>query len=157
MGGTGTTGAHPYGTDSDYSAHYDGFMFYASTANPHHLAPNSVDVVGTDTATSGEFDTANHNYDVSWFNQLVSSIHDGTLSASHLPAVTYLKAPVYEDRPPGLPPTRSTSRSWLVNEVNSIETAAHLGQHRHLHHLRRLGRLVRPPVQRRHQPLRHHS
>ena len=35
-------------------------------------------VVGTDTATPGEFDTANHNYDVSSFNQLVSAIHDGT-------------------------------------------------------------------------------
>jgi phospholipase C len=120
VGGTGTSGAHPYGTDSDYSAHYDGFMFYASTANPHHLAPNSLDVVGTDTATSGEFDTANHNYDVSWFNQLVSSIHNGTLSASHLPAVSYLKAPVYQT---GHPATSDPidEQNWLVNEVNSIE------------------------------------
>ena len=80
LGGTGNTGANPYGVDSDYSAHYDGFMFYAATANPHHLAPSSLNVVGTDTATSGEFDTANHNYDVSWFNQLVSGIHSGTVS-----------------------------------------------------------------------------
>jgi phospholipase C len=120
VGGTGTTGAHPYGVDSDYSAHYDGFMFYASTANPHHLAPTSLNVVGTDTATSGEFDTANHNYDVSWFNQLVSAIHAGTLSASHFPAVSYLKAPVYET---GHPATSDPidEQNWLVNEVNSIE------------------------------------
>ena len=106
--------------DSDYSAHYDGFMFYASTANPHHLAPTSLNVVGTDTATPGEFDTANHNYDVSWFNQLVSSIHDGTLPASHLPAVSYLKAPVYET---GHPATSDPidEQTWLVNEINSIE------------------------------------
>ncbi len=120
VGGTGTTGAHPYGTDSDYSSHYDGFMFYASTANPHHLAPTSLDVVGTDTSTSGEFDTANHNYDVSWFNQLVSGIHNGTLSASHFPAVSYLKAPVYET---GHPATSDPidEQNWIVNEVNSIE------------------------------------
>ena len=120
VGGTGTSGAHPYGVDSDYSAHYDGFMFYASTANPHHLAPTSLNVVGTDTATPGEFDTANHNYDVSSFNQLVSAIHDGTMPASHLPAVTYLKAPVYQT---GHPATSDPidEQTWLVNEVNSIE------------------------------------
>jgi phospholipase C len=120
IGGTGTTGAHPYGTDSDYSAHYDAFMFYSSTANPHHLAPAALNVVGTDTATPGEFDTANHNYDVSWFNQLVSSIHDGSLSPSHLPAVSYLKAPVYET---GHPATSDPvdEQTWLVNEINSIE------------------------------------
>ncbi len=120
VGGTGTSGAHPYGVDSDYSAHYDGFMFYASTANPHHLAPTSLNVVGTDTATPGEFDTANHNYDASSFNQLVSAIHDGTMPASHLPAVTYLKAPVYQT---GHPATSDPidEQTWLVNEVNSIE------------------------------------
>ena len=32
--------ARTYGTDANYSAHYDAFQFYASTANPHHLAPD---------------------------------------------------------------------------------------------------------------------
>jgi phospholipase C len=120
VGGTGNTGAKPYGVDSDYSAHYDAFMFYAATANPHHLAPSSLNVVGTDTATSGEFNTANHNYDVSWFNQLVSGIHSGTVSPSHLPAVSYLKAPVYQT---GHPATSDPidEQNWLVNEINSIE------------------------------------
>jgi phospholipase C len=120
VGGTGTTGARPYGVDSDYSSHYDAFDFYASTANPHHLAPASLDVVGTDTATPGEFDTANHNYDVSWFNQLVSSIHDGSISLSHFPAVSYLKAPVYQTGHPGTSDPID-EQNWIVNEVNSIE------------------------------------
>jgi phospholipase C len=120
LGGTGKTGANAWGTDADYSAHYDAFMYFASTANPHHLAPASLDVVGTDTATPGEFDTANHNYDVSQFNQLASAISNGTEPASHLPAVTYLKAPVYET---GHPATSDPidEQNWLVNEVNAIE------------------------------------
>src|SRR5207245_6480149 len=27
---------------TDYSPHHEPFMYYASTANPHHLPPNSV-------------------------------------------------------------------------------------------------------------------
>ncbi|MGP0032114.1 MAG: alkaline phosphatase family protein [Acidimicrobiales bacterium] len=119
--GTGKTGANPWGTDSNYSAHYDGFQFYASTANPHHLAPTSLSVVGTDTATPGEFDTANHNYDVSEFNDLVSAIQGGTLPATNFPAVSYLKAPVYET---GHPATSDPidEQNWLVSEINSIES-----------------------------------
>jgi phospholipase C len=120
LGGTGTTGANAWGATANYSAHYDGFQFYASTANPHHLAPASLDVVGTDTATPGEFDTANHNYDVSDFNDLVSDIQAKTIPASHFPAVSYLKAPVYET---GHPATSDPidEQTWLVNEINAIE------------------------------------
>jgi phospholipase C len=120
VGGTGTTGAKAYGTEADYSAHYDGFQFYASTANPHHLAPTSLGVVGTDTATPGEFDTANHNYDVSTFNSLVSAIGDGSVPASHLPAVTYLKAPVNETGHPASSDPID-EQVWLTSEINAIE------------------------------------
>jgi phospholipase C len=121
LGGTGATGTDPWSTTANYSAHYDGFQFYASTANPHHLAPTSLGVVGTDTASPGEFNTANHNYDVSDFNDLVSAIDDGQLPASHLPAVSYLKAPVYET---GHPATSDPidEQNWLVTEVNAIES-----------------------------------
>jgi phospholipase C len=121
LGGTGKTGAEPYGTTNNYSAHYDGFQFYASTANPHHLAPASLGVVGTDTATPGQFDTANHNYDVSEFNDLISAIGSDQLPASNFPAVSYLKAPVYET---GHPATSDPvdEQAWLVNEVNAIES-----------------------------------
>ncbi len=116
LGGTGQ-----YGTEATYSAHYDGFQFYASTANPHHLAPTSLDVVGTDTATPGEFNTANHNYTVDTFNDLVTAIDHGRLPADHFPAVTYLKAPVYETgHPASSDPI--TEQNWIVSEVNKIES-----------------------------------
>jgi phospholipase C len=121
LGGTGTTGKKAYGTEANYSAHYDGFAFYASTANPHHLAPASLNVVGTDTATPGEFNTANHNYTVNTFNDLVTAIEHGQLPATHLPAVSYLKAPVYETgHPASSDPI--TEQSWIVTEVNKIES-----------------------------------
>jgi phospholipase C len=121
VGGTGTTGAKAYGTTADYSAHYDPFQFYASTANPHHLAPSSLGVVGTDTATPGEFDTANHNYDVSTFNSLAAAIKKGSMPADRLPAVSYLKAPVYET---GHPATSDPEdeQVWLTTEIDTIES-----------------------------------
>ena len=90
-------GAKAWGTKADYIPHHEPFQYYSSTANPHHLAPKSLSVVGTDTATPGKFNTANHQYDMSTFDDLVSAIHQGKLSSSHLPAVSFLKAPGYED------------------------------------------------------------
>jgi phospholipase C len=121
LGGTGATGADPWGTNANYVEHWEPFQFYASTANPHHLAPSSLGAVGTDTASPGEFNTANHNYDVTTFNSLVSAIDNGSLPASNFPAVSYLKAPVYET---GHPATSDPidEQDWLVNEVNAIES-----------------------------------
>ncbi len=112
LGGTGQ-----YGYKDDYIAHHEPFDYYVSTANPHHLTlntdaggndlltgPDSLSTLGTDTQTfSGgygvgpQFDTPNHNYDISDFDQLVSAIAHGQLPASALPAVSFLKAPGYED------------------------------------------------------------
>ena len=115
VGGTGQ-----WGTKTDYIAHHEPFQYYASTANPHHLAPTSLDVVGTDTATPGEFNTANHQYDMSTFDQLVSAIHNGELSPSHLPAVSFLKAPGYEDGHAAYSDPID-EQNFVVNEINSIE------------------------------------
>jgi phospholipase C len=115
LGGTGQ-----WGTKSDYIPHHESFQFYASTANPHHLAPVSLGVVGTDTAMSGEFNTANHQYDTSWFNGLVASIKARTVPASHFPAVSFLKAPGYEDGHAGYSDPVD-EQAWIVNEINSIE------------------------------------
>jgi phospholipase C len=101
LGGTGTSGAHPWGVKADYIPHHEPFQYYASTGNPHHLPPASLGVVGRDTQsyTGGKpnFDTANHNYDLSVFDQLVSGISSGQLGASALPAVSFLKAAGYQD------------------------------------------------------------
>ena len=47
LGGTGKTGALPFGTKPDYIPHHEPFQYYPSTANPHHLRPGSVDMIGS--------------------------------------------------------------------------------------------------------------
>ncbi|MGH9121474.1 MAG: phospholipase C [Acidimicrobiales bacterium] len=120
MGGTGQ-----WGTESDYIPHHQPFQYYASTANPHHLAPASLSVIGTDTQSftaSGQpqFNTANHQYDMSDFNNLVASISAGNLSPSHLPAVSYLKAPAYEDGHAGDSDPVDEQR-FVTEEINALE------------------------------------
>jgi len=114
LGGTGQ-----WGNKGDYIPHHEPFQYYASTANPHHLAPTSLSAVGTDTATPGHFDTANHQYDLTWFNALVEAIHDGTTPASALPAVSFVKAPGFQDGHAGYSDPID-EQAFLVNEINSI-------------------------------------
>jgi phospholipase C len=115
LGGTGQ-----WGTKADYIPHHEPFQYYASTANPHHLAPTSLSVVGTDTATPGKFNTANHQYNLSTFNQLVAAIKNKALSASHLPAVSFLKAPGYEDGHASYSDPIDEQK-FVTDEVNSLE------------------------------------
>ena len=110
-------GSGQWGYKDDYIAHHEPFDYYASTANPHHLAPASLSSIGTDTQSyvgrAPQFDTANHNYDTSDFDQLVAAINSGTMPSSPLPAGTFLKAPGYEDGPAAYsdPPTSRRSSS----------------------------------------------
>ncbi|HEV3370739.1 MAG TPA: alkaline phosphatase family protein [Acidimicrobiales bacterium] len=115
LGGTGQ-----WGTKADYIPHHEPFQFYASTANPHHLAPTSLAAIGTDTATPGQFNTANHQYDMSNFDALVAAIHAGTLAPSHLPAVSFLKAPGYEDGHAAYSDPID-EQNFVANEVNALE------------------------------------
>jgi phospholipase C len=115
LGGTGQ-----WGKKVDYIPHHEPFEYYASTANPHHLAPTSLAVVGTDTASPGQFNTANHQYDMSTFDSLVTAIHNGQLPASNLPAVSFLKAPGYEDGHAAYSDPID-EQNFVVNEVNSLE------------------------------------
>ena len=66
--------------------HHNPFQYFASTANPLHLPPTSVAMVG-------KTDQANHLYDLSWFWQAAE--------AGNLPAVSFLKAPAYQNGHPG--------------------------------------------------------
>jgi phospholipase C len=119
LGGTGQ-----YGTKADYIPHHEPFEYYASTANPHHLAPTSLAAVGRDTQTftNGQpnFDTANHNYDMSAFDQLVSAISAGQLSPDHLPAVSFLKAPGYQDGHAGYSDPID-EQQFVVQEINALQ------------------------------------
>ena len=67
---------------SDYSPHHEPFQYYKATANPHHLPPSSVAMIG-------RTDQANHQYDLSSF----------WAAADHgnLPAVSFLKPAKYQD------------------------------------------------------------
>jgi phospholipase C len=115
LGGTGQ-----WGTKGDYIPHHEPFQYYASTANPHHLAPASLSAIGTDTATPGKFDTANHQYDTSDFDSLVAAIHSGSMPASALPAVSFLKAPGFEDGHAAYSDPID-EQNFVVDEVNALE------------------------------------
>jgi phospholipase C len=66
----------------DYIPHHEPFQYYASTANPKHLRPSSTRMIGHD-------DAANHQYDI---NDFYSAVRAG-----NMPAVSFLKAPGFED------------------------------------------------------------
>lgn len=119
-------GTAQYGTETDYIAHHQPFQYYPSTANPHHLAPSSLDAVGTDTQhyTDGkpDFDTANHQYDLSTFDDLITAIDQGRLGVDHLPAVSYLKAPGNADGHAGYSDPLD-EQAFIAREVNAIENS----------------------------------
>jgi phospholipase C len=71
---------------ADYVPHHNPFQYFASTANPRHLPPTSVEMVG-------RTDQANHLYDLTWFWKAAE--------AGNLPAVSFLKAPAYQNGHPG--------------------------------------------------------
>jgi phospholipase C len=92
---------------ADYSAHHDPFEYYASTANPHHLAPKNEAEVGY----NGQ---ANHQYDLSYFYQ---SIKDG-----NLPSVSYVKQAEYQDGHAGYSDPLD-EQAGIVNTINAIESS----------------------------------
>lgn len=93
------------GTSVDYSPHHNPFEYYKSTANPHHVAPKSPSEVGHN-------GPANHQYDLSVFNK--------SLKSGNMPAVSFLKAPSYQDGHAGYSdPT--DEQHFLVSEINAIQ------------------------------------
>lgn len=88
-----------------YAGYHNPFQFYATTSNPHHIAPASVAEVGNN-------GPANHIYDLSYFWQAVA--------AGNLPAVTFLKAARAQD---GHPANSSPldEQGWIVNVINQLQ------------------------------------
>ncbi len=123
IGGT-TPSATNYGTKDDYIPHHEPFQYYATTANPHHLAPSSLAAIGTDTQTitngAPQFDTANHQYDISDFSSLVGAISHGYISPDHLPALSLLKAPGYQDGHAGYSDPYDEQR-FVTSQINALE------------------------------------
>ncbi len=95
---------------ADYIPHHQPFQYYASTANPTHIRPASVAAIGTETGAS----TANHQYDTLDFN--------AALAAGNLPAVSFLKAPGYQDGHAGYSDPLD-EQTFVVNEINALENS----------------------------------
>ena len=98
------TGADIHTPVADYVSHHNPFMMYASTSNPHHLAPSSVRAIGFT-------DRANHNYDAGDFFD--------ALREHSLPALSFVKAPAYENCHPGNSDPTS-EQNWLVFVVDQV-------------------------------------
>ena len=92
-------------TVSDYSAHHEPFQYYKATANPHHLPPSSVAMIG-------HTDQANHQYDLS----------DFWAAADHgnLPAVSFLKPAKYQDGHADYSDPLD-EQHFIVNTINRLE------------------------------------
>ena len=89
----------------DYVPHHNPFQYFASTANPLHLPPTSVAMVG-------KSDQAKHLYDLSWFWEAAR--------AGNLPAVSFLKAPAYQNGHPGNS-NPLDEQDFLVTTLNRLQ------------------------------------
>ena len=122
-----TTSAVTGVTETDYIPHHEPFQYYASTANPNHLRPTSISMIG-------RTDQANHQYDINDFYAAVQ--------AGNMPAVSFLKAPGFEDAHAGYSDPLD-EQNFVVSVINFLMTTPRLVLHGGLHQLRRLRRLVR--------------
>lgn len=93
-------------TEGDYVEHHQPFQYYASTRNLSHTRPTSVAMIGH----AG--DAGNHQYDT----------HDffDALAAGNLAAVSFLKAPSYQDAHPGNS-NPLDEQAFVVNVINTLQ------------------------------------
>jgi phospholipase C len=93
-------------TDDDYSPHHEPFQYYTETANLTHVRPASVQAIGHDG------DGANHQYDTDDFFDAVK--------AGNYPAVSFLKAPAYQDGHAGYSDPLD-EQAFMVKVINFLE------------------------------------
>ena len=102
------TGAHNNiggASQLDYNPHHEPFQYYASTANPKHLPPTAISMIGRQ-------DQANHQYDLKDFW--------AAADRGNMPAVSYLKAADYQDGHAGYSDPLD-EQTFLVNTINHLE------------------------------------
>ena len=99
---TGLTGLH---SALDYIPHHAFFEYWRSTSNPNHLPPSSV-------ANIGRSDQANHQYGISAFT--------AALNAHNLPAISFIKAPAFEDGHAGYSDPLD-EQFFLVSLINTLQ------------------------------------
>jgi phospholipase C len=92
-------------TEVDYTPHHSLFAYWPSTANPAHTRPASPSEIGNP-------GPANHQYDVLDFYAAVQ--------AGNQPAVSFLKAPSYQDGHAGYSDPID-EQNFVVNTINFLE------------------------------------
>jgi phospholipase C len=110
--GRNTTSAVTGVAESDYIQHHNWFQYFKSTANPTHARPQSVWSVGHTYDGNRQLDPANHEYDVDDFYAAVR--------AGNFPAVSFLKAPAYQDGHAGYSDPLD-EQAWIAKVVNFLE------------------------------------
>jgi phospholipase C len=103
----------PASTSPDYIPHHAWFQYFASTRNPTHARPSSVAAIGQSLVPhTNTPEPANHNYD----------IHDffDALKAHNLPAVSFLKAPAFQDGHAGYSDPLD-EQHFLVQVINTLQ------------------------------------
>ena len=93
------------GTTGDYVPHHSLFNYWTSTANYAHTRPASPAEIGWN-------GPANHQYDIADFVNAAS--------AGNLPAVSFLKAPAFQDGHAGYSDPLD-EQTWIVRIVNLLE------------------------------------
>jgi len=92
-------------TTNDYIPHHSFFNYWTSTANYAHTRPASI-------AEIGNAGPANHQYDILDFY--------AAAAVGNLPAVSFLKAPAYQDGHAGYSDPLD-EQTFLVNTINFLE------------------------------------
>jgi phospholipase C len=93
---------------ADYIPHHEPFQYYKSTANPTHARPSSV-------AGVGYTDAANHQYDMHDFYDAIN--------AGNFPAVSFLKAPGYQDGHAGYSDPLD-EQAFIVSVINFLQQSS---------------------------------
>jgi phospholipase C len=117
-GTTGCARSHaatqpPFPVNADYIPHHQPFQYFQSTSNPTHARPTSVAAIGHSLIPhTNNPDPANHQYDS----------HDffDALDAGHMPAVTFLKAPAYQDGHAGYSDPLD-EQNFVVTTINRLQ------------------------------------
>ena len=107
-----TTSAVTGVTENDYIQHHNWFQYFKSTSNPTHARPASVWTVGHTLDANGQADPANHEYDVDDFYAAVR--------AGNFPAVSFLKAPAYQDGHAGYSDPLD-EQAWITKVINFLQ------------------------------------
>ncbi|HEX8106631.1 MAG TPA: alkaline phosphatase family protein, partial [Kofleriaceae bacterium] len=102
------------GASVDYIPHHAWFQYYASTANLQHLRPSSLAAIGSSKTVDGKAEPANHNYDSHDFFE--------ALAAGNLPAVSFVKAPAFQDGHGGYS-NPIDEQTFIATTVNALQAS----------------------------------